>query len=177
VSKPSAGARAVVAYEIDDVVLIECACKVDRGFNPTMLISEAQFAHRVSMDHEVMSQTRTPVGNGESFHLVRYFLSTEVHLLKPDAKPKESPTADDFMASLNFVFGIDYRCTKEDMGDPEAIGAFSANAQFHAWPFVREEIHAMCGRLRIPRLTIPMLKPVLIDDDSGNLGARTIRQE
>jgi hypothetical protein len=165
VSQPSPGARAVGAYEIEDVVLIESACKVDRDFNPTMHIKEAQFAHRFSIGHEVLSQTRTPIAEGEAYHLIRYFLTTEVHLLKPDVKPKESPTADDFMASLSFVFAIDYRCTKEDMGDVDAIGAFSTNAQFHAWPFVREEIHTMCGRLRIPRLTIPMLKPVQIDDD------------
>lgn len=176
-SNPSAGARAVVAYEIDDVVLIESACKVGRDFNPTMLLSEARFAHRIAIDQEVMSQTRTPVPAGEPFHLIRYFLRTEVYLLKPGVEPKEPPTADEFMASLNFVFAIDYRCTKQDMEDRDAIGAFSANAQFHAWPFVREEIHAMCGRLRIPRLTIPMLKPVPMDDASGNMGAQTIRQE
>lgn len=164
-SGETAGARAVVAYEIDDVILIESACKVDRDFNPTMLISEAAFAHRVSVDLEMLAQTRTPVPDGEVSHLIRYFLMTEVRLVKPGKKPdEEAPKEDDFLATLNFVFAIDYRCSKEAMEDREAIGAFSSNAQFHAWPFIREEVHAMCGRLRIPRLTIPMLKPILMED-------------
>jgi hypothetical protein len=172
VSEPSAGARAVVDYEIEDVILIESTCKVDRDFNPMMLLSETAFAHRVSVDSEVLAQTKTPVSEGESFHLIRYFLTTEVRLVKPGKKPdEESPKEDDFMATLNFVFAIDYRCSKEATEDREAIGAFSSNAQFHAWPFIREEIHAMCGRLRIPRLTIPMLKPIPMRDGSGHRSA------
>jgi hypothetical protein len=72
---------------------------------------------------------------------------------------------------------INYRCAAEALLVRDAIGAFSTNAQFHAWPFVREEIHAMCGRLRIPRLTIPMLKPAPLNDASGNLGAASVKKE
>jgi hypothetical protein len=161
VSEPSAGARAVVAYEIEDVVLIESSCNVDRDFNPAMLLTEAAFAHRVSVDSEVLALTKTPVAEGGVLHVIRYFLTTEVRLVKPGKKPDVADAQDeDFMATLNFVFAIDYRCSKEAVEDRDAIGAFSSNAQFHAWPFIREEVHAMCGRLRIPRLTIPMLKPI-----------------
>jgi hypothetical protein len=178
VNTPSAGARAVTAHEIEDVVLIESACKVHREFNPTMVINDVAFAHRISIGEEVVTQTRTPVSEGEVYSLVRYFLNAEVRLLKPGAKPNpEAPSEDDFMASLNFVFAVDYRCAAEALLDRDAIGAFSTNAQFHAWPFVREEIHAMCGRLRIPRLTIPMLKPAPLNDASGNLGAASIKKE
>ncbi|HTF45251.1 MAG TPA: hypothetical protein VK641_15195 [Terriglobales bacterium] len=176
-SDPSPGARAVVAYEIEDVVLIECGAKLARDFNPTMFIKNVQFAHRTWIDGEVLSQDRVPVADGEQYHLLRYFLSTEVHLLKPDVIPKEEPTAEDFMASFNFVFAIDYRCAKEATADLEAIGSFTANAQFHAWPFVREEIHTMCGRLRIPRLTIPMLKLTPVADSAGYSGPQPLSKE
>jgi hypothetical protein len=170
VSDKSPAARAQAALEIDDVLLIESECKVARDFQPTMQWKDvASFAHRMSVDNNVMFQTRTPVGSDVApFHIVRYFFEIEVRLVKPDIEPLppvEALEEGQIQARLRFLLAIDYRAS-EPFADLEALGAFSSNAQFQVWPYVREEIHAACIRLRIPQLTLPMMKPIQHSDGS-----------
>ena len=58
VTDPSPGTRAVVAYEIDDVVLIECSAKLAQTSIQPRFLKKAQFAHRTWIDGEVLSQDR-----------------------------------------------------------------------------------------------------------------------
>ena len=164
------GARAVAAFEIDDVALIESECKVARDFNPSEPWGDqAVFAHRVNVEPNVLVQMRTAPGV-DPFNVVRYFFNIQVRLLKSQLQPPTDPESvaeDQILATLRFLLAIDYRAGNLS-SDPDATGAFSHNAQFHAWPYVREEIHAMCSRLRIPRLTVPMLKTQQRPDGVGH---------
>jgi hypothetical protein len=159
VNEPSPGARAVNSYQIEDVFLVSTNCWVHRDFNNQALMPTFAFGVASSVDQEALVQERTPLAGGEPFAVLRYYVNAEVRLLKPDATAEQVEDDESVMAELKFTFAADYRCSKNDLKDTDAIASFSRNAQFHAWPYVRETVHAMCSRLRLPRATLQMLKP------------------
>lgn len=158
---PGPGARAVSSYEIADVFLIESHCSVDREFAQTQQFPEVIYGHHAGLDPEVLMQTRTVAGTGAPIYVVRYFIKATVQLLKPGIQlvDGQEPEEQDFISTIRLVFAADYTCPADAFTDKDAISAFGRNAFFHAWPHVREEVHAACSRLRIPRITLPMLKP------------------
>jgi hypothetical protein len=159
VSEESSGTRAVKAFEINDVFIVESACSIDRNHNPEAEIGSLLFGHFIHIEPEAIHQTRTILATGEQIHVVRYVIMSQVRILRPGITADEEPTDADTLASMRFFFAADYRCSKEMIDDPDAVGAFTQNAVFHVWPYFREAVHDACGRLRLPRLTIPMNKP------------------
>ncbi|MGH8221175.1 MAG: hypothetical protein ACREUT_21795 [Steroidobacteraceae bacterium] len=156
----SPGARAVSIYQIEDVFLLRSEVWVARDFNPFQPMPEFTFGHSSGVENECIAQERTDPSRAISFHILRYFVGAEIRLLRPGVElDKEEPAEGSILAVLKFTLAADYRCPKEALEDKDAIGAFSRNAHFHAWPYMREEVHAACARLRIPRITLPMLKP------------------
>lgn len=166
-SEPSAGQRAVAAFEIDDVFMVSSNCQLDRQFNQTELVTEVSFQHRVGLEPTIIGQTRVPHDEGEAtVRIVRYFVTGEVRLLKPGVEiateaggeSAEIPDSD-LIATIKVTFAADYRCTEANHEDRDAISAFGRNALFHVWPYWRESVHDHVARMRLPRITIPMMKP------------------
>jgi hypothetical protein len=95
---------------------------------------------------------------------VRYFVRGDVEVAKPgievsgDADGKVEIREEDRLAIMSFVFAVDYRCTAEQPPDADALSAFAQNAAFHAWPYWRESVHAVCARMRLPTMTVPMFR-------------------
>jgi hypothetical protein len=161
VTELSPGTRAVNTLEIEDVFLVETHCWVQREFNSQALIPEVVFGIKSDVEPEVLIQERTPIAGGESFCVARYFVRADMRIVKPGVTGEQLNDApkEDIWAEFRFIFAADYRCPKEFNQDLAAVGAFTRNAQFHVWPYFREEVHATCGRLRLPRVTLQMLKP------------------
>lgn len=154
------GSRAVNALEIEDVFVVSTTMRIDRDFNPTEEIAELAIGQRVEVDRNVMHQLRTFKNGTDEVNFVRYFVEADLRVLKPGVKPDAGELKDsDVLAEMNFVFAADYRCPADVPKDHAALGAFSTNAAFHVWPYVREAVHNACARMRLPRVTIPMLKP------------------
>ena len=149
------------AFEIQDVFLVSTNCWVTKDLNPQAPVGEFTFGVKSNVEPEALIQERTPTGGGASFWVLRYLVTAEVRILKPGVPPEKVNDAanDNTLAELKFTFATDYRCPKDMAQDQAVIGAFSRNAHFHAWPYVREEVNAMCGRLRVPRATLQMLRP------------------
>lgn len=159
-STPSPGARAVTAYKIEDVFLVAAECWVSRDNNQLAQPTDITYGHFSSIDETVLHQERTSIADGTKIHILRYFVTTDVRLLKPGISVENrEPTQEELLAAIKLTFAADYSCSPEALQDADAVGAFSRNAQFHAWPYIREEVSAFCGRLRIPRVMLPMLKP------------------
>jgi hypothetical protein len=160
VSAPSPGARAVAAYKIEDVFLVAAECWVSRDNNQGAQPTEITYGHFSSVDETVMHLERTSILDGKKLYILRYFVIADVRLLKPGVSVENrDPTQEELLAGIKLTFATDYSCSPEALQDTDALGAFSRNAQFHAWPYIREEVSAFCGRLRIPRVMLPMLKP------------------
>lgn len=159
-NEKSPGARATDALQIEDVFLAASECWVARDFNNQGPIPEFAYGFKSGVEPEVVLQERKPTNGGDSYFVLRYFSKAEVRLLKPGIPPGwDDSVKENIMAELKFTVATDYRGPKELLQDQALIGAFSRNAHFHAWPYFREEVHAMCARLRVPRVTLPMLKP------------------
>jgi hypothetical protein len=156
----SPGERAISSCELDDVFLVSSNCWVVRDCNPAGVIPNLTYGQETGVEGEVVSQVRTVVDSGASLHVLRYFVKVELKLLKPGVEiPAEQPSDDDLLAVLAFVVAADYRCPKELVEDRESVGAFARNVHHHCWPYLREHVHAACERMRLPRITLPMLKP------------------
>lgn len=159
-NEKSPGARAVDACEIQDAFVIRSECWVSRDYNQSAVPSAFTFGQQSGIEGEALAQERTPVDGKPSFHVLRYFVDAEIRLLKQGVNVEDrEPVEDDFLAVLKFTLAVDYRCPQSFLGDKDAIGSFGRNAHFHAWPYLREEVHAACARMRLPRITLPMLKP------------------
>jgi hypothetical protein len=164
-SAPSPGAQAIAALEIEDVFLISSKADVNRDFNQTERSHDfLQALQRYRIEEKVFVQGRASIkAPDEPFTVLRYFALAEVHIAKPGTKftstsVQEEIPADERLASLEFVFAVDYKCTQKELPSPEMLGAFSKNVAFHMWPYWREAVHAECARMRIPPVTIPMMK-------------------
>ena len=159
-STPSPGARAVAACKIEDVFLVAAECWVSRDNNQGAQPTEITYGHFSSVDEKVMHIERTSIPDGKKVNILRNFVIADVRLLKPGVSVENrDPTPEELLAAIKLTFATDYSCSSEALQDADAVGAFSRNAQFHAWPYIREEVSAFCGRLRIPRMMLPMLKP------------------
>jgi hypothetical protein len=162
VSDTSAGARAVAACEIADVFIIESRCHVVRDFNPMDTITTVTFQHRIAPQKEAIAQTRQVVASGEEINIVRYYIEGGLRVLKPaiadEKRNDQALTKDDILAEITATLAVDYTCPKSYLEDTEAIGAFGRNAVFHAWPYWRQIIHALSDQMRLPRITLPMMK-------------------
>jgi hypothetical protein len=160
VTTTSPGERAVATYKIEDVFLVKADCWVARDNNQTAPPGEITYGHISGIDKNVLYQERTSAVDGSKITIIRYFVNTDVRLVKPGISVENrEPTDEELLAVMKLTFAADYSCPKEAVKDSDAISAFSRNAHFHAWPYIREEVSAFCGRLRIPRVMLPMLRP------------------
>jgi hypothetical protein len=171
----SPGARAIYAFKIEDIFLVASECWVARENNQTAQMPAIAYGHQSAIEKNVLFQERTSATDGSKVNVIRYFITASVRVLKAEVSISDrEPTDDELLAFMKLTFAADYSCSKEALEDLEAIGAFSRNAHFHTWPYVREEVSAFCGRLRIPRITLPMMKP---DQTATHPSARSENQK
>jgi hypothetical protein len=159
----SPGARAVSALEISDIFVVASNCRIAFDFNQTELIPRVAYQHRISPQNEVIGQTRKEIDSGTEINVIRYLIDGGLRILRPGVEPPDSSTADvdedKILAEIVVKIAVDYICPKEMFQDRDAIGAFSKNAIFHAWPYWRSMIHSYSEQMRLPRITLPMFRP------------------
>ena len=156
----SPGNRAASVCEINDIFLVESKCRVARDFNQTELMPRVTFQHRLLPDKEGLAQVRKDAGSGDDINIIRYFIDGGLRVLRPNVVPEDSQDLkmEDVLAEITVKIAVDYTCPKDLLEDTEAIGAFSANAVFHAWAYWRSIIHSFSDEMRLPRVTLPMMK-------------------
>ena len=158
----SPGARSVSALEISDVFLVESHCRVARDFNQMEPMPRITFQHRLAPENEGIAQVRKDVDSDQEINIIRYFIGGELRVLRANASTDvDSPDqvkADDVLAEIVVKLAADYICPKVLLQDEAAIGSFAKNAVFHAWPYWRSIIHSFCDQMRLPRVTLPMLR-------------------
>jgi hypothetical protein len=162
VNQVSPGARAVSALEISDVFLVESSCHVRRDFNPTEHFDKVTFQHRLLPEKEGVAQVRTDALTGDEITIMRYFIDGGLRVLRPEfsrgATADAEPTSEDVLAEISVRLAVDYVCPKALLEDRDAIGSFSKNAVFHSWSYWRSLIHSFSDQMRLPRITLPMLR-------------------
>jgi hypothetical protein len=180
-TETSPGARAVSALEIIDVFMVESNCHVARDFNQTEMMPRITFQHRLSPEREGIAQVRTAVDSGDEINVIRYFIDGGLRVLRPNTSTSIATAnevkAQDVLAEIVVKLAVDYTCPKAFLQDKDAIGAFGKNAVFHAWSYWRSLIHSFSDQMRLPRVTLPMLRQHSIgpmqpfENSSGKLSA------
>ncbi len=144
--------------EIDDVFLVESSCRGNRLVNQLQGPVDVTCQFRLNIDHTGSTFKRMPVDDKlVPIFIVRYFITGEMRILNPGVVADEETevTEDQILARISLTFGVDYRCPESLLSDNEALSAYTKNAAWHVWPFWREAVHEMVGRMRL----VPMLKP------------------
>jgi len=158
----SPGARAVSALEISDVFLVESSCHIARDFNQMEKMPRVTFQHRLLPEREGIAQVRTDVDSGDEINVIRYFIDGVLRVLRSSASASAAARTElkpgDVLAEIAVKLAVDYICPKTLLQDQDAIGAFSKNAVFHAWSYWRSLIHSFSDQMRLPRITLPMLR-------------------
>ena len=160
-SPESPGARAVALYELEDIFLIECQCHSDSEFNPTQVIPVMPVQQQLQVGKSVLLQRRSPVDGSADILIVRYLVSGRLALNNPgdSAQRGSDDTKPRPFAELALTFAADYRCPGGEFPKADEIGAFRRNVALHVWPYVREAVSDFASRMRLPRVTVPMMKP------------------
>jgi len=154
------GAQAVAALEIEDIFVLSINASVTREFNQTERPPEVVSMQRLRVDSQGLWQTRAPASQPDHhFTVLRYYVLADLVVAKAGSVPEnDEMKIEDRLANINLIFAADYRCKAERPSD-EALSAFIHNVVFHVWPYWREAVHSECARLRLPAVTIPMMKP------------------
>jgi hypothetical protein len=174
VSEPNAAERAATTLEIMDVFLASTNCWVARDLNQTERHPDNLHSmHRIRVEENLVTQTRIPTDSrDQKLDVLRFFVDADVHIARPGIQFTDGELEDkDALAKLNLVFAADYRTSAPP--EAEALGAFTQNVIYHVWPYWRAAVHDLCGKLRIPSVTVPLLKlPPMADQSIGNRAAR-----
>lgn len=85
--------------------------------------------------------------------LVEFFFEAGVRLVDEKAE-KES---DDFVqVEITATFSSEYLLKDHDAFDKEAFEEFLAhNVRHHVWPYWREYVQSVCGRMGLPIISVP----------------------
>src|SRR5438128_2340142 len=110
-SENSPGSRAVAAFDIADVFLIEASCRVARDFNSQAQFPEILSQHLFQTESGALHQQRAMLQTGATFHVIRYFVSATLRLLKPGIVPdKPDLGTDDWLGEVHAKIAVDYFC-------------------------------------------------------------------
>ena len=62
------------------------------------------------------------------------------------------------VATSKIVYHLFYRMSGDEPADPKDLKQFAvANGSYNSWPFVRELLHSMTGRMGLPPYVLPVL--------------------
>ena len=149
----------MAALEIVDVFIVDLNCRVVRDLNSQAQLPIINSQYSFQIEPAGMIQHRTVTDTQERIHIFRYFIKAGLRVLKPEAST-EKPTLEntDLLSEIYATLAVDYSCPGDFDKDAEAVAAFTANAQFHAWPYWREIVHSHLSLMRLPRVTLPMMK-------------------
>lgn len=158
-TNPSAHQRALDAFELDDIFVVELTCKIARDFNQTANFSVFRMQHRFEPLNTGVVQTRKQLATEQDTMVFRYYVEGEVRVIKPEVPEEKTEfDEDDILASIGAIIAVDYLSTKDLREDLDAIGAFGSNVVFHAYPYWRSAVICRAAELRLPRIVLPMMR-------------------
>ena len=148
--------RAIESLAVLDVFVRETSAWLAKGFDPKRHTGTPG----VQVRHEAGS--RIDILDGDEGEQIAVFpVSTGVRLTERDnasAGDGESGSPR-ILAELTATFVAEYRITTSSPPEHEALEEFAQmNVLYHVWPYWREYVQSMCGRLRLPEIMLPMFR-------------------
>lgn len=149
-------ARAIEALAIQDVYLHALRLEPADEFEPRAHAQGSVNFAWGARNADVLEVVND--ANGElAVRFWRVYFETKCRILKivaEDLKDGAQPKDEDVLCVIEATFIADYLMTSNV--DEEALQEFaSKNVSYHVWPYWRELLHDVAGRMRLPTITLP----------------------
>lgn len=139
--KPSSPSRVISAIELVNVRLVRANARTEIAS-----ADEAGEGAAARISHK--SKALENVSNGA----FRVLAKIEVLVTPPD-RP------DHAVVEVEGAYELTYRVPKGFTASDEELRSFAeVNATFHAWPYWREFVHAVFGRMGLPPIVLPVMR-------------------
>ena len=148
--------KAIQCTAIHDVYLEECKSTFYNNFEPK--VQDQKLSVQFKIGAGTFDNLTVGMDDNTEIKMLRVHVQTGARFLDSEFDNEKKPeTIEKYIqAEITAKFVAEYRITCDDLSE-EAIKEFSArNASFHVWPYWREFLHSMTGRMKLPEVVLPM---------------------
>lgn len=153
--------KAISCLAVSDVYLFETRAFVQKGYDPKLggqsLIAQTRFApERVDeIDAELSVEQKT-----KNIKLIRIHLGAGLRFvaagLSEEIQSNPAELEKHVKAEIKASFIAEYQLTCDNL-EREAVEEFAkVNAGYNVWPYWREYVQNMCGRMHLPIAILPL---------------------
>lgn len=151
--------KVIECTSIRDVYMEGGMSSFENKFDPKVGVQKLSVQYKIGADrYDVMD-----VGEeDERETILRVHVTAGVRFVGDETEDEHENKLEDLGARIkaeivaNFV--AEYSLNDKELSK-EALSEFSVrNASFHVWPYWREYLHSMTGRMRLPEVVLPMFQ-------------------
>lgn len=151
--------KVIEQVELVDIYLNDGSVKRDKNFDQGTVPANLQQQSKLSVSADILAGS----ANESDVFLLRALVTAGVRYAeKPGSKENFEGSGDTaglaVLAEIEATFCALYRY-KEDLSDDELNEFLSFNAVHNVWPFWREHALRVAAEAKLPRPTIPLMKP------------------
>lgn len=152
--------RAQDSLVIEDIYLRESQVAINPEFDPKFAPENFQLQYKLTPNK--ISKMEVEHEGGPKTSLVRIETQTGMRLIPAGvtqemlAKPEDAQKH--IRVLITAIFVAEYRLTNSEI-EKEALDEFAKfNVGYHVWPYWREYVQNMCGRMALPNIVLPMYR-------------------
>lgn len=156
--------KAAKALAIQNVLQRTCSALLSPDYWPS---PEDDRQMEVQYKHVVLrSEILERIATDQEDYLFRVFVDLGVRWCDSapeDTKdsqknPSEEGRGNSCLGTIEASYVAEYKLSDKDI-DSSALDEFALNnASYHIWPYFREYVSSQCGRMDVPRITMPMVQ-------------------
>lgn len=155
--------KVIEHVELVDIYLNDGSVTRDKNFDQGAVPADLQQQSKLSVSADILAGD---AGEAEVF-LLRALVTAGVRFVaKPESRENMEEGSDTpgsaVLAEIEATFCALYRY-KEDLSDDELNEFLSFNAIHNVWPFWREHALRVAAEAKLPRPTVPLMKPKKAD--------------
>lgn len=177
--------KAIRCLAISDVYLRDTRATLNKDFDPKIAGQQLDTMLRFGAERVDQVDAEQVAGVEETkqtFKLVRIHLAAGLRFvtagLGEDVHSNPDEMSKQVKAEITATYIAEYRVTCNDL-DLDAVQEFAQrNAGYHVWPYWREYVQSVCGRMHLPAVIMPMFQFTQADTkkaDTESAGAQAVR--
>ncbi len=163
------------SLEISMVYLRDSSIKNHDDFDP--LVPGQQLSGQMKI-YSTKHHTKTLESEGGKSQFICYFIDAGMrylHSLPPDEAGNDEKILSKRLATeITATYVVEYAITDEEKLSEEAMKEFGMfNAPHNVWPFWREYLYSVSGRMSMPVSLIPMFRIESPENEDGAINKTT----
>lgn len=157
--------KAIRCLAITDVYLRDTHATLHKDFDPKIAGQQLDTMLRFGAERVDQVDVEQVAEDGEArqtVKLVRIHLAAGLRFataaLGEDVHNNPDEMSKQVRAEITATYVAEYRVTCNDL-DLDAVQEFARrNAGYHVWPYWREYVQSVCGRMHLPMVIMPMFQ-------------------